>query len=150
MRFDSRRKVRRGLPAMLCCLAVGIAAAQSPEERTKQALDLILARKYDQFYSQFSPEMKKAISLATYSAQADQIQEASSAGRERTGVRDRPSSGADAELGGDARIPGHRSTSPSTMSMEPITATRSGSSSPLAMWGRALRLLKEGARTLQR
>jgi len=66
----------RLLPALLVLLAVGIAAAQSPEERTRQALDLILSRKYDQFYAQFSPEMKKAISLQEYSAQADQIQAA--------------------------------------------------------------------------
>ena len=45
---------------------------------------------------------------------------------------------------------GHRSTSPSTMSMEPMTATTSAISSPRTMCGSALRLLKDGARTLQR
>jgi hypothetical protein len=38
-------------------------------------------------------------------AQADQIKEGSSAGRERTDVRDRLSSGPDAELGGNERQP---------------------------------------------
>src|SRR5581483_11706043 len=59
----------------LLLLAV-FARAQSPEERTKQALDLVLARKYDAFYAHFSPEMKKAISLAEYSSQGDRILEA--------------------------------------------------------------------------
>ena len=36
------------------------------------------------------------------------------------------------------------------MSIEPITATTSAISSPLTMWGSALRLLNDGARTLQR
>ena len=36
-------------------------------------------------------------------AQAVQIKEASSAGRERTEVRDRPSTGADAEMDGNER-----------------------------------------------
>src|SRR5579864_7995444 len=49
------------------------AFAQSPEERTRRALDLVLARKYQAFYDLFSPEMKKAITLETYSQQADQI-----------------------------------------------------------------------------
>ena len=49
------------------------ALAQSPEERTKQALDLVLAHKYQAFYDLFNPQMKKAISLETYSQQADQI-----------------------------------------------------------------------------
>ena len=44
----------------------------------------------------------------------------------------------------------HRSTSPSTMSIDPITATTSAISSSRTMCGSALRLLKEGARTLQR
>src|ERR1700722_13287499 len=44
----------------------------------------------------------------------------------------------------------HRSTSPSVMSIEPMTATTSAISSPRTMCGSALRLLKEGARTLQR
>lgn len=54
-------------------LAVGIAVAQSPEERTHRALDMVLAGKYEAFYAQFSPEMKKAISLETYAAQVGQI-----------------------------------------------------------------------------
>jgi dipeptidyl aminopeptidase/acylaminoacyl peptidase len=49
------------------------AFAQSPEERTKQALDLVLARKYQAFYELFNPRMKQAITLETYSQQADQI-----------------------------------------------------------------------------
>jgi len=54
-------------------LAMPLAVAQSPEQRTRQALDLVLAGKYEAFYAQFSPEMKKAISLQTYAAQAGQI-----------------------------------------------------------------------------
>lgn len=49
------------------------AFAQSPEERTRHALDLVLARNYRAFYDLFSPEMKKAITLETYSQQANQI-----------------------------------------------------------------------------
>jgi len=49
------------------------ALAQSPEERTRQALDQILAGKYDAFYALFNSEMKAAISLETYSQQAGQI-----------------------------------------------------------------------------
>ena len=44
----------------------------------------------------------------------------------------------------------HRSTSPRTMSMEPITATTSAINSPRTMCGSALRLLNDGARTLHR
>ncbi|HEY3837195.1 MAG TPA: prolyl oligopeptidase family serine peptidase [Bryobacteraceae bacterium] len=47
--------------------------AQSFEQQTRQALDLVLARKYQAFYDLFSPEMKKAISLETYGQQADHI-----------------------------------------------------------------------------
>jgi pimeloyl-ACP methyl ester carboxylesterase len=54
-------------------LAVCSAFGQSPEERTKQALDQFLARKFAPFYAAFSPQMKKAISLETFSAQAEQI-----------------------------------------------------------------------------
>ncbi len=61
-----RRLVSVLLP-VLCALA------QSPEERSRQALDLVLGGKYEAFYEMFSPEMKKAILLETYSAQADQI-----------------------------------------------------------------------------
>jgi uncharacterized protein len=49
------------------------AFAQTPAERTRQALDLILARKYQAFYELFCPEMKKAITLETYAQQADRI-----------------------------------------------------------------------------
>jgi dienelactone hydrolase len=49
------------------------AFAQTPAERTRQALNLVLARNYKAFYEMFSPEMKKAITLETYSQQADQI-----------------------------------------------------------------------------
>ncbi len=47
--------------------------AQSPAERTRQVLDLVLARKYEQFYAMFSPEMQNGISLQTYSSQMDQL-----------------------------------------------------------------------------
>lgn len=47
--------------------------AQSPEERTRQALNLLLTRKYEAFYALFSPEMKNAITLQTFSQQAEQI-----------------------------------------------------------------------------
>jgi dienelactone hydrolase len=59
--------------AMAWALAVIAAAAQSPEERTRAALDMVLAGKYEEFYALFSPEMKKSITLETYSAQAGQI-----------------------------------------------------------------------------
>ena len=44
----------------------------------------------------------------------------------------------------------HRSTSPSTMSMVPIRATRSETRCPFASRGRAWRLMKEGGRTCMR
>jgi dienelactone hydrolase len=47
--------------------------AESPEERTRQVLDLVLQGKYESFYALFSPEMKKAISLEQYSGQAKQL-----------------------------------------------------------------------------
>jgi dienelactone hydrolase len=50
-----------------------LSQAQSPEDRTRQALDLVLGRKYEAFYAQFAPEMKKAISLKDYAAQGDQL-----------------------------------------------------------------------------
>ena len=56
-----------------CVLAVSPSRAQSPEERTKQALDLVMHRKYEAFYAMFSPEMKKAISLQDYASQIDQL-----------------------------------------------------------------------------
>ncbi len=58
---------------LIFVLAATSAFGQSPEERTRQALDLVLAHKYQAFYELFSPEMKKAITLETYSQQADQI-----------------------------------------------------------------------------
>jgi len=60
--------------AAFSALATAILAQQpSPEARVQDALTLVLDRKYEQFYALFSPEMKKAISLQTYSAQVDQI-----------------------------------------------------------------------------
>ena len=50
-----------------------LAQYPSPETRAQDALRLVLDRKYEQFYALLSPEMKKAISLQTYSAQVDQI-----------------------------------------------------------------------------
>jgi len=49
------------------------ASAQSFEDRTRQALDQLLARKYDSFYTAFTPKMKSLISLETYSSQMNQI-----------------------------------------------------------------------------
>src|SRR5208283_379819 len=49
------------------------AFAQSYEDRTRQALDQLLARKYDTFYAEFSPKMKSAISLETYTGVMNQI-----------------------------------------------------------------------------
>lgn len=60
----------RFLPLILFALP---ALAQSPEERTRQALDNVLAGKYDAFYALFNAEMKAAISLETYSQQAGMI-----------------------------------------------------------------------------
>lgn len=62
--------------AALQLLIAAVAVAQTPEERSRQALELVLSGKYAAFYAQFSPEMKKAISLETYSAQAGQIMSA--------------------------------------------------------------------------
>ncbi len=50
-----------------------VALAQSFEDRTRQALDQLLARKFDTFYAAFSPQMKSAISLETFSGQMGQI-----------------------------------------------------------------------------
>ena len=58
---------------LILLLSALCAFAQTPEERTKEALNLVLARKYQAFYELFSPEMKKAITLETYSQQADRI-----------------------------------------------------------------------------
>ncbi len=54
-------------------ILTGLCVAQSTEQRTGDALKLVLDRKYADFYALFSPEMKKAISLETYSAQMNQI-----------------------------------------------------------------------------
>ncbi len=54
-------------------LAACCAFAQSSEDRTRQALDQLLAHKIDGFYAKFSPQMKSAIGLETYSAQMEQI-----------------------------------------------------------------------------
>ena len=67
------RTLKYGIAWVAIFLAVQLAVAQSPEERTRQALEMVLAGKYEAFYAQFSPEMKKAISLQTYAAQARQI-----------------------------------------------------------------------------
>jgi hypothetical protein len=54
-------------------LAACCAFGQSPEDRTRQALDQLLAHKIDGVYARFSPQMKSAISLETYKAQMEQI-----------------------------------------------------------------------------
>jgi uncharacterized protein len=54
-------------------LAACCAFGQSSEDRTRQALDQLLAHKFSGFYAMFSPQMKSAISLETYSAQMEQI-----------------------------------------------------------------------------
>jgi hypothetical protein len=59
--------------AMVFLPAAQLAVAQSPEERTRQTLEMVLAGKYEAFYAQFSPEMKKAITLQTYAAQVSQL-----------------------------------------------------------------------------
>jgi len=58
---------------LACLLAVVAAQAQTPEERTKQILDLVLQHKCDTFYALFAPEMKQAISLKEYASQVDQL-----------------------------------------------------------------------------
>jgi uncharacterized protein len=57
-------------------LIAAAGATPSPEERSRAALDMVLAGKYEEFYALFSPEMKKSISLETYAAQAGQIMSA--------------------------------------------------------------------------
>ena len=65
------------MKSLISVLLLAVCAwAQSPEERTKQALDLVMQRKYEAFYALFSPEMKKAISLADYASQGDRILDA--------------------------------------------------------------------------
>jgi dienelactone hydrolase len=61
------------MAAALAAMTAALAVAQSPEERTRQALEMVLAGKYEAFYAQFSPEMKKAITLQTYAAQVSQL-----------------------------------------------------------------------------
>ena len=53
---------------MTCC-----AFGQSPEDRTKQVLDQLLANKIGAVYAKFSPKMKTAVSQETYTAQMAQI-----------------------------------------------------------------------------
>ena len=64
---------RPALLGALSILFVSSALAQTPEERTKRALDLLLARQYKEVYALFSPEMKNALTLADYSAGMEQI-----------------------------------------------------------------------------
>lgn len=54
-------------------LAACSAFGQSSEERTKRALDQLLAHRFREFYAMFSPQMKNGISLETYSEQMEQI-----------------------------------------------------------------------------
>jgi len=67
------RTLKCGVAWALVFMTAPIAVAQPPEERTHQALEMVLAGKYAAFYAQFSPEMKKAITLETYAAQVSQI-----------------------------------------------------------------------------
>ena len=53
---------------MTCC-----AFGQSPEDRSRQVLDQILANKIGAVYAKFSPKMKSAISQETYTTQMAQI-----------------------------------------------------------------------------
>jgi hypothetical protein len=54
-------------------LAACSAFGQSSEDRTRQALDQLLAHRFREFYAMFSPQMKNGISLETYSGQMEQI-----------------------------------------------------------------------------
>jgi len=65
------RTLKYAMPFWL--MAAALIGAQSPEERSRQALVLVLAGKYEAFYAQFSPEMKKAITAQTYGSQVGQI-----------------------------------------------------------------------------
>ena len=65
--------LKYGMACTLVFMAAPIAVAQSPEGRTHQALEMVLAGKYAAFYALWSPEMKKAITLETYAAQVSQI-----------------------------------------------------------------------------
>jgi hypothetical protein len=56
----------------LSLLAV-CALAQTPADRTRQALDLLLARSDQALYELFSPEMKKAVAFDAFSQRFDQI-----------------------------------------------------------------------------
>lgn len=58
---------------LLVAAAAFAQISQSPQDRTKQVLDLFLTGQYDAIYALFTPEMKKAITLDTYKAQAGQI-----------------------------------------------------------------------------
>jgi dienelactone hydrolase len=54
-------------------MTAALTFAQSPEEKSRLALEMVLAGKYEAFYAQFSPEMKKAIALPAYASQVDQL-----------------------------------------------------------------------------
>lgn len=58
---------------LVLLLAACCAFGQSPENRARQSLDLLLTHKISRFYAMFSPQMKSAISLETYAAQMEQI-----------------------------------------------------------------------------
>lgn len=55
------------------CLAGMAMAADSPADRTEQALNMVLAGHYDSFYALFSAQMRAAISLEAYAQQSAQI-----------------------------------------------------------------------------
>jgi dienelactone hydrolase len=74
--FKKKRQsflIRVDMHILVFLLAACCAFGQSPEDRTQQALDQILAHKIVGVYAKFSPKMKSAISLETYSAQMEQI-----------------------------------------------------------------------------
>lgn len=62
------------MKTVLLLFATIAAFAQSPEQRTQEALDQLLAHKYDVFYAKFSPHMMSLIGLDTYTAQMRQIE----------------------------------------------------------------------------
>ncbi len=57
----SARRLRWTTIAALIGVSALASLAQSPAERTRRALDLVLARNYQAFYALFSPEMNKAV-----------------------------------------------------------------------------------------
>jgi dienelactone hydrolase len=72
-RLNSRRLVFLLSLTATILLTPSNAFGQSPEDRTRQALDQLLAHKIDGFYAKFSPQMKTAISQEAYTAQMEQI-----------------------------------------------------------------------------